>query len=809
MNLKALLKNLQRTTAEMVWTPAQRSLAVAVASTLLAFGFRIVQAQAAPSARLLFQSTSDPLFVFFRTLASDLTVASALGCLHYAFTFKARSPKHAYLAMFFGFTLLVPVAILHIVSIPFFRLYQTPLRFTQLVLAGNLSDVAESASSEVDVGYTIAALALTLACFIVTPWLTHHICGFYRRQLVRVHTRWIAGALSLTAVAVAWSVGLWPTNEVTQAANSLLNPNYIFVQSWMQWAGRRFRDDQSMKNAPHFVSTRLFDASPPSDTLDSLVNTENFPQKNSNVVLIVIESASVNRFGPWRGNPSTTPVLNTLKPYSLIFDNYYSPTPVSMKSLISLTCSTYPHADPEADTYTNPSIDCKSLSEMFFNAGYQSALFHAGHFTYTDKDLFFSGRGYGVMRDARALKNKNHYPSNGWGIDDRAMFDEAIDWLEHLQENRPFFLTLVTLSPHHPYKINNVTPAPFGIRSPQAKYDNAVHLVDSQIGRIWGWLVEHHLDTNTLLVIVGDHGEAFGEHHGHFMHGSLIYEEAVRTPLMLVHPSLFKGARTPRIGNHVDLAPTLLEIVSIKPPKRYQGVSLLAGYKPHMVYFYANWSNYRLGLRDGKWKYIYHPLEDIHELFNLQNDPVEHHNVASSYPQHTAAYKDRVTRWESYYRILIPNYERYVLGNALCPGSKVCYLDALTPIYTHGIWQKNVSVLKRRPLRIKTQFYARGIGVRPLSLLRYSIVGGDFRRFKGAVGYDGFIPKTQLTDQFSVEIYIDDELKWSSGKISAATEAKPFDIPIEGGRTLELYGYDIDGMGQQDYINWVNVRLER
>lgn len=808
MYLRILLTNLQRATTEVIRTPAQRSLAIAVASLLLATAFRIVQIKAASGSQILPSNAGHLLIALIKAGASDTAVAAALAVLHFAFTFKARSKQQSWWAVGWGLVLLAPVIALHVVSVPFTRLYRTPLHFTQLLLVGSLSNIAESARAEVSFGYVIGAAGLVVVCLAATPWIASKVHYLIVRQSHRMHLYLGGGLLSLSLLGV-WTAGYWQTTNEAQAAGSVSNPTYVFVQSWVQWLRLRFTQEQSMKNAPHFVSTRMFDKQVENEPLDSLVITENFPKRRNNVILMVVESASVNRLGLWRGDPRTTPSLNKLKPHALLFDNYYSPVPVSMKSLLSLTCSTYPHADPEADTYTNPTIDCRSLSEMFFDAGYQSALFHAGHFSYTDKHLFFAGRGYGVMRDARSLKNEKNYPINGWGIDDRAMFDEALDWLKQVDASRPFFLTLISLSPHHPYKINNLFPAPFGTSSSQAKYDNAVHLVDSQIGRVWNWLVDNNLQDDTLFVVVGDHGEAFGEHPGHYIHGSLIYEEAVRTPLMLIHPSLFKGARTSRIGNHLDLAPTILETVGIPAPKRYQGVSLLQAYKPHMVYFYANWSAHRMGLRDGRWKYIYSPAADVHELFDLIKDPAEQHNIASSYPQYTAAYKKRVTDWEAYYQELIPNYERYVLGATMCPGSIVCYLDELKPFYSYGVWRPNVSASRRRPLRIKDQFYARGIGVKPLSVLRYSIVGADFRRLKGAVGFDGFIPRTQLTAHFSVEIYVDDVLTWSSGKMSVATEAKAFDISVKGGRKLELYSYDMDGLGQQDYINWVDVRLER
>lgn len=803
----ARLLALKRATDGFMTTPAQRSLGVSLTSLLLAAGFRSILFLDASGVNLPSDGIWTCVAAMLAAAASDVMVAGTLGLIHYGMTCKLRSFPASRVAMFAGYLLLFPGTLLHVISVPFFRLYQMPLRYTQLLLVGSLSNILDSAHAEITRRYLyLVLLVLVLAAGTAVAGATYIYraycarAGHGKRRIV------LGAAIGLVACCL---IAVRSLSGISNApAGLIMNPSQIFVESWVQWCWHGVNDDIILKHAPHFDTTRLFDKDSDNDQLQDLVRPDALPVSGNNVILIVVESASVNRFGLWGGDVRTTPRLAQLKPHALMFDSYYSPAPVSMKSLVSLMCSTYPHADPRADTYTNPTIDCRSLSEVLADAGYDAGLFHAGHFSYTDKDRFFAHRGYSIMRDAGSLRNEAKYPINGWGIDERAMFDDAIHWLNGRDSQLPFFLTLITLSPHHPYKINNVTPAPFGTASAAAKYDNAVHLVDSQIGRIWDWLVQKGLQNKTLLAIVGDHGEAFGEHPGHFVHGSLIYEEAVRTPLMLVQPLVFKGVRTRRIGNHVDLAPTLLDIIGHPRPKRYQGVSLLRGFQPHMVYFYANWSAYRLGLRDGRWKYIYHPLDGVHELFDLRKDPQERVNLAASNPSHVEAYQHRVTAWEVYYGTLIPNYESYVLGATMCPRSPVCYLSTLEPSYTQGAWRKDQSV-STRPLRIQDTFYDKGIGVKPLSVLRYSISGGNFQRLKGMVGYDGYVKKSQLNAVAGAAIYVDDKLMWSSGKIGVMSDPRSFDISVENGRLLELISYDLDGSKERDAINWVDVRLER
>ena len=66
-----------------------------------------------------------------------------------------------------------------------------------------------------------------------------------------------------------------------------------------------------------------------------------------------------------------------------------------------------------------------------------------------------------------------------------------------------------------------------------------------------------------------------------------------------------------------------------------------------------------------------------------------------------------------------------------------------------------------------------------------------------------------LSLKVSSQIFLDDELIWSSGKLTADDPPKEFDLSVEDGATLELIGYDIDAEDWRDYLDWGDVRLER
>ena len=108
------------------------------------------------------------------------------------------------------------------------------------------------------------------------------------------------------------------------------------------------------------------------------------------------------------------------------------------------------------------------------------------------------------------------------------------------------------------------------------QYLNALHFGDAALGKLLDGLRARGLDTNTLFVIYGDHGEAFGQHEGNYGHTLFLYEENICVPLVVALPgALHEAKRVKRTASLIDVAPTLLDLLGLKAPEDYQGASLL------------------------------------------------------------------------------------------------------------------------------------------------------------------------------------------------------------------------------------------
>ena len=205
------------------------------------------------------------------------------------------------------------------------------------------------------------------------------------------------------------------------------------------------------------------------------------------------------------------------------------------------------------------------------------------------------------------------------------------------------------ISPHHPYLVPeerfNITKEELATDAGRKQqywlqYINSLHFSDFVLGEFMAELERSHLAKNTVVFIFGDHGEAFYQHPGNYLHSLYVYEENVRVPFVIVNPTLFpKQVRYAGVSRMIDIAPTALDIAGIKPPAHYQGVSLLSSHAQQMALLHAQWADDIIGVVDGNMKYIYRVDDGAEELFNLAHDPQEKLNTAKANPAIAEKYR--------------------------------------------------------------------------------------------------------------------------------------------------------------------------
>ena len=132
-------------------------------------------------------------------------------------------------------------------------------------------------------------------------------------------------------------------------------------------------------------------------------------------------------------------------------------------------------------------------------------------------------------------------------------------WIDGTGRDKRFFITYLPVAGHHPYA--SVEPGPFAGRGDFGAYQNALYDGDRALGALVDGLRTRGLDGKTLFVIVGDHGEAFGQHDGNYGHTLSIYDENVRVPLFFAIPGVTtEHLVVPNVASVLDIAPTILDL---------------------------------------------------------------------------------------------------------------------------------------------------------------------------------------------------------------------------------------------------------
>ena len=187
--------------------------------------------------------------------------------------------------------------------------------------------------------------------------------------------------------------------------------------------------------------------------------------------------------------------------------------------------------------------------------------------------------------------------------------------------------------------------------------------VTAHSATLWRGFEQRHLVDQTLVVVVGDHGEAFGRH-GQFSHPNKIYEENCHVPLLLINPRLFAGQRFPVVGGVIDIGPTIAELLSQSPPKTWQGRSLFSATRPNRTYFFAPWSDYLFGYREERIKFLYNATHGTYELYNLATDPAERNNLIEEHREDIPVHMQRLAAWvqnqNRYFRNLVRQKKSWV-----------------------------------------------------------------------------------------------------------------------------------------------------
>jgi arylsulfatase A-like enzyme len=349
------------------------------------------------------------------------------------------------------------------------------------------------------------------------------------------------------------------------------------------------------------------------------------------------------------------PNVTALCSEAILFENAYTTYPETIKSFFAVHCATLPALDTKAEAYEH--VRTPALAELLAPAGYRCGLFHSGRFSYLGMEAVIRDRGFDTLEDAGAIGGER---DSSFGIDEESTVRRMLLWIDSVPlhptlsathgrdrgargASQRFFVTYLPIAGHHPYATPRDGPFP-AIRGID-RYRNALHYADDALGQFLRGLQLRGLYENTLFVIFGDHGEAFGQHDGNIGHVLFLHDENVRVPYLIVAPGLVRDPiRVRRVASLVDTAPTVLDLLGLPAPAGWQGSSLLDP-RARLALFCTDYSLAFAGLRDGRWKFIHELESSRSHLFDLANDPDEKTDEAEEHPELVDAYRQHLLGW--------------------------------------------------------------------------------------------------------------------------------------------------------------------
>ncbi|MBN1335900.1 MAG: LTA synthase family protein [Deltaproteobacteria bacterium] len=372
-----------------------------------------------------------------------------------------------------------------------------------------------------------------------------------------------------------------------------------------------------------------------------------------NIVMVLLESVSRDATSLGRPPRATTPALADLASRGLVAEHAYTVVPHTSKALVPILCGQYPEMDPRVREATWNGLPDRCLPELLAEAGYRTAFFQTARGTYENRVHLVHDMGFSLFRAEADLKRPPwNRELNPLGIADEAMLDPGVAW--SAAQDGPFFVTYLTVVSHGDYDTPDdfpLEPFPEVESRKWRQYLNAVRYVDAFLGALVAAYEARGMGEDTLFVVLGDHGEGFGQHGRHY-HDLTIWDEGLEIPLVLYGPGVLEGRSGVVEGNRqtIDIVPTLLDWLGMDVLEGHlPGSSLLGPVPSDRVLYHSCWRSFRcLARRVGASKFIDHYRERDAELFDLQTDPDEQHNRAGSTdPAVVEALRADVRRWRA------------------------------------------------------------------------------------------------------------------------------------------------------------------
>ncbi len=348
-----------------------------------------------------------------------------------------------------------------------------------------------------------------------------------------------------------------------------------------------------------------------------------------NVVVIFLESTRARSTTPYNEDLDTTPFLDELSEESLMAERAYAVVPHTSKALVATTCGFEPPLDTDKTESEPDILPARCLPDLLKDHSYNSTFFQSATKTFERRTRLVKNLGYDTFTATEGMDKEGFDKANYFGYEDDIMLDPSREWLEANGEDGPFLVSYLTVTPHHDY----VVPDRYGKKTFSKKDDvlnrylNTVRYQDFFLKNLFAQYKELGLYEDTIFVILGDHGEGFGEH-GLKQHDNTIYDEGLHIPLLIHDPRRPEDRRIEVPVTELDVLPTLANLLGYRIGGGiYPGTSMLSASEDRTLMASCYHEQTCLARMKENEKYIYSYGNRGEEFYDLSKDPNERNNL--------------------------------------------------------------------------------------------------------------------------------------------------------------------------------------
>ena len=360
------------------------------------------------------------------------------------------------------------------------------------------------------------------------------------------------------------------------------------------------------------------------------------------IIVVSIDTLRADHLPAYGYTKVRTPAIDALAADGVVFERAYSHAPQTLPAHVALLSGQLPF---ETGVRDNVGFTVKRgerlLPQMLRDRGFTTGGVVSSYVLRKETGI---SQGFDFFDDE--MPPSSPELSIGQVRRDGAESEAIAEhWLDTIGTSRAF-LFLHLYEPHKPY----APPERFADSDP---YDGEIAYADEIVGRLVRYLKSHQLYDRSTVILLSDHGEGLGDH-GEQEHGLFLYDEAIHVPLVVKQEgNTGSGRRVADVVQHIDLVPTILDLVKAPGSGAFRGRSL----KPVLegtgtlpapsVYAEALYARYHFGwseltaLTDDRYRYVKAPRE---ELYDLQHDAHEHANIADERPQARQALRRALDR---------------------------------------------------------------------------------------------------------------------------------------------------------------------